>query len=80
MSEITFNSDEKANLVKKLQQYVANELGVEIGQFDGEFLLDFINVEMGHHFYNQGVRDARAVFDSRLETIDEDLYGILKDG
>lgn len=79
MREIIFNTDEKANLIEKLQRYVDRELGIELGQFDGDFLLDFISREMGPHFYNQGVRDARVVFDSRLETIDEDLYGILKE-
>jgi len=79
MREIIFNTDEKVNLIEKLQHYVDRELGIELGQFDGDFLLDFISREMGPHFYNQGVHDARAVFDSRLETIDEDLYGILKE-
>jgi uncharacterized protein (DUF2164 family) len=79
MSKISFNTDEKASLIEKLQRYVDRELGVELGQFDGDFLVDFISREMGPHFYNQGVRDAMAVFDSRLEAIDEDLYGILKD-
>ncbi|BCO19036.1 hypothetical protein KUC3_18930 [Alteromonas sp. KC3] len=79
MSDITFSSEEKSALVDKLQRYFNNELGVELGQFDGEFLLEFIAKEMGGVFYNCGLRDARAVFEARLESIDEDLYAIEKE-
>jgi uncharacterized protein (DUF2164 family) len=40
--------------------------------------LDFISKEMGGTFYNQGIRDARAVFEARVQSIDEDLYAIEK--
>lgn len=79
MSEISFSNKEKAALVEKLQHYFDSELGVELGQFDGEFLLEFIAKEMGGVFYNSGLRDARAVFEARLESIDEDLYAIEKE-
>lgn len=79
MNEITFNEEDKSTLVEKLQSYFDSELGVELGQFDGEFLLEFIAKEMGGVFYNSGVRDARAVLEKRLESIDEDLYAIEKE-
>jgi uncharacterized protein (DUF2164 family) len=79
MSEISFSNEEKVALVEKLQHYFDSELGVELGQFDGEFLLKFIAKEMGGVFYNSGLRDARAVFEARLESIDEDLYAIEKE-
>ncbi len=79
MNEITFNDEDKSTLVEKLQSYFDSELGVELGQFDGEFLLEFIAKEMGGVFYNSGVRDARAVLEKRLESIDEDLYAIEKE-
>lgn len=79
MNEITFNDEDKSTLVEKLQSYFDSELGIELGQFDGEFLLEFIAKEMGGVFYNSGVRDARAVLEKRLESIDEDLYAIEKE-
>jgi uncharacterized protein (DUF2164 family) len=79
VNEITFNDEDKSTLVEKLQSYFDSELGVELGQFDGEFLLEFIAKEMGGVFYNSGVRDARAVLEKRLESIDEDLYAIEKE-
>ncbi len=78
MSEIAFTREEKDALVAKLQRYFDDELHVDLGQFDGEFLLDFISKEMGASFYNKGVSDARAVVESRLQVIDEELYAIEK--
>ena len=78
MSEITFSRDEKEVLISKLQRYFEDELGTSLGQFDGDFLLDFISKEMGASFYNKGVNDARAVVTSRLQLIDEELYAIEK--
>lgn len=78
MSEITFSRDEKEVLISKLQRYFEDELGTTLGQFDGDFLLDFISKEMGASFYNKGVNDARAVVTSRLQVIDEELYAIEK--
>jgi len=41
MSDIAFTREEKDALVAKLQRYFDDELSVELGQFDGEFLLNF---------------------------------------
>ncbi|SVD13025.1 uncharacterized protein METZ01_LOCUS365879, partial [marine metagenome] len=46
MSDIAFTREEKDALVARLQRYFDDELSVELGQFDGEFLLDFISKEM----------------------------------
>lgn len=78
MSGIEFSSEQKATLVTKLQRYFEQELDVELGQFDGEFLLDFIAKEFGAAFYNQGLYDAQAVLESRLDTISEAIAEIEK--
>lgn len=79
MSEITFTNEEKAAMVDKLQTYFENELDHEIGQFDAEFLLDFISKEMGAYYYNRGLHDARAIFESRIESIDDEIYAVEKE-
>ena len=43
MSIIEFSHEEKEVLSHKLKDYVAKELDHEIGQFESEFLLDFIS-------------------------------------
>jgi uncharacterized protein (DUF2164 family) len=78
MSEIEFSKAEKDLIVQKIQAYLMDELDVEIGQFDAEFLLDFFSKEVGAYYYNQGLQDARAVINNKLEDIDEAIYEIEK--
>ena len=76
MSKIEFSAEQKAQLSQQLKAYVAEELDHEIGQFESEFLLDFITAKIGPHFYNQGIADAGAVIASRFEDITHALYEI----
>lgn len=79
MSEIKFTNQEKEAMVVKLQSYFEKELAQELGQFDAEFLLDFISKELGAYYYNRGLYDARLVLEERVQTIDDDLYAIEKE-
>jgi uncharacterized protein (DUF2164 family) len=78
MSEIEFSKQQKELIVEKIQKYLNDELDFDIGQFDAEFLLDFFSREIGAHYYNQGLQDARAVIASQLDNIDEAIYEIEK--
>lgn len=71
MSKIEFEQGDKQILLDKLQRYFTTELDYELGQFDGEFLLEFISKEMGAFYYNQGLYDAQAVFESKVEALSE---------
>jgi len=74
MANIEFNKDEKAILVRKLQGYFSEELQQKIGQFDAEFLLDFIGKEIGAYYYNHGLYDAQAVLSARMEDLQDAIY------
>lgn len=78
MSEIKFSAEEKAVIVEKLKRYFSVELDHDLGQFDAEFLLDFISSEMGAYYYNRGLSDARAVMQSKLDQVDDAIYEIEK--
>lgn len=78
MDDIKFNTEEKAQIVRKIQLYFIEELDQEIGQFDAEFLLDFFAGEIGSYFYNRGVYDAMQVLDERMETVKDALFEIEK--
>ncbi|WP_372836172.1 DUF2164 domain-containing protein [Pontibacterium sp.] len=78
MSEIKFSAEEKALIVEKLKRYFSVELDQDLGQFDAEFLLDFISSEMGAYYYNRGLSDARAVMQSKLDQVDDAIYEIEK--
>ncbi|ARU54250.1 hypothetical protein OLMES_0142 [Oleiphilus messinensis] len=78
MAEIKFNKAEKAAIVPKIQMYLSEELNLEVGQFDAEFLLDFFTEEIGPYYYNRGLGDAQAVLSERLESIGEAIYELEK--
>ncbi|WP_371189525.1 DUF2164 domain-containing protein [Thalassotalea maritima] len=78
MSDIEFTKQQKELMVAKLQSYFDKELHQDLGQFDAEFLLDFFSNELGAFYYNQGLHDARAVFEQRVQSIDDDIYAIEK--
>jgi uncharacterized protein (DUF2164 family) len=78
MSEIEFSKDEKQQLTGKLRDYFESELGHELGQFDAEFLLDFLAKELGPYFYNRGLYDAQAIMQSRIDAVMESIYEIEK--
>ena len=78
MSAIEFSNEEKETLVHKLSVYFLENFDQELGQFDGEFMLDFISKEIGPYYYNRGLFDARAILESRLELLTEAIYEIEK--
>lgn len=79
MAQITFDKQQKAQLVEKIQQYFEQSLDQEIGEFDAEFLLDFFSEQMGSHYYNQGLLDAQAAVAIQLDNINESIDSLIKD-
>ena len=78
MSEIKFSKEEKEIISKKIQMYFHEELDQDLGQFDAQFLLDFISEEVGPYYYNRGLYDAQAILEGRMESISEAIYDIEK--
>lgn len=76
MSEIKFSNEEKDILVQKLKTYFNDELDQDVGQFECQFLLDFISSEVGAFYYNKGLRDAQAVILGKIDDITDTLYEI----
>ncbi len=69
MSKIEFSKAERDDLIDKLARYLDRELDCEASALQLGFLLDFISEKMGPRFYNQGVRDAQTLFQSKLEDV-----------
>ncbi|KII75431.1 DUF2164 domain-containing protein [Vibrio renipiscarius] len=76
MSKIEFTSQQKKKMAGLLQDYLSDEVDMEIGQFDAEFLADFIIQKFGPAFYNQGVLDAQTILQRKLLDIADELYEI----
>ena len=73
MSEIKFSKEEKESLIPKIKMYLDEELDMEVGNFDAEFLLDFFSQEIGPYFYNRGIRDSLTMLDARMEEVKESI-------
>ena len=74
MQQITFSKDEKELIVRRILLYFSEELRQDIGQFDAEFLLDFISEELGAYYYNRGLYDAQAALTTKLDDIQDAIY------
>ncbi|KRC34530.1 MULTISPECIES: DUF2164 domain-containing protein [unclassified Lysobacter] len=74
MTDIAFSKDEQALIVRKIQLYVSEELKQPIGQFDAQFLLDFVSRELGAYYYNRGLYDAQAALSAKLEDVQDAIY------
>ncbi|WP_372770473.1 DUF2164 domain-containing protein [Pseudoalteromonas sp.] len=66
---IKLNDHDKQLCIEKLQNYFETELDTELGQFDADFLLDFIAKEIAASFYNQGLYDAQTLLQSKIDTL-----------
>ena len=78
MSNIEFDNQQKSVLMEKLQDYFSKELDFELGQFDSEFLLDFISQEIGAYYYNQGLADAQSLLAQKIDMLTEGFYELEK--
>ncbi|WP_334164093.1 DUF2164 domain-containing protein [Phenylobacterium sp.] len=78
MARIELEKPVREALVRALSRYLKDELDVEVGRMDALLFLDFISETMGPHFYNQGLADAQAILQARLEQISEAISEIEK--
>ena len=78
MAEIEFTKEQKEAIESKLKAYFHEELDRDLGQFEAQFLLDFLVDELGPYFYNQGLYDARALIEKRVDDITESIYELEK--
>lgn len=78
MSIVEFSKEEKVVITQKLQRYLADELALDIGAFDAEFLLDFLSKEVGCYFYNRGLYDAQTVLNTQVEGLSDAIIALEK--
>lgn len=74
MPQIALKEPEKAEAIEKLKQFCEQELQVELGSFDAQFLLEFFTEQLGWSIYNQGLADAFGLMENSLEEMSEKIY------
>jgi len=78
MVTIKFSKEEKDILVEKFKVYFESELDQEIGQFDAEFLIDFVSENLGGYYYNRGLSDAKVAIRSKLDDVETEIESLEK--
>ena len=76
MIKTPLSAPKKQQLVAQLQTYCNQQLDCELGEFDAEFLFDFVVEHFSPEFYNQGLRDAQVILQQRLYSITEAIEEI----
>ncbi len=74
MPRIDLDKDTREKLTHGLSRYLKDELDLEVRGFDAQFLLDFITERLGPYYYNQGLHDAQALFQKKIESITDAVY------
>lgn len=74
MAQIELNPQTRQALTETLKQYLDTELGVQLGGFETQFLLDFFAEQIGCYYYNQGLADALTAMQGKLEECSELVY------
>lgn len=75
---ITFTPQQRNELIQRVRSYCEGELSLELGRFDVEFLVDFFTKEIGPVYYNQGLFDAVAMLDKRVDDLRESMLTLEK--
>ena len=76
MKKIAFEKPERAAIVSQIQRYFVAELDSEIGAIPAELLLEFFTETVGPFYYNQGLKDAQAVFARQIDNVNDEIYGL----
>lgn len=66
--------ERRALLVKALTRHFEAEFDEPLSDFRAQGLVDFFLRELGPPVYNQGVRDAAAYVQGKLNDIDGEIY------
>ncbi len=75
---IDFTPSQRAEMIERVRAYCSNELSIELGRFDTEFLVDFFTREIAPYYYNQGLLDAQAALLKRMDDVKEAIMSLEK--
>jgi len=71
---VRLSPERRASLLEALKRYFLKEFDEPLSEFRAEGLLDLFIRELGPPLYNQGVRDAAAFMQGKLNDIDGEVY------
>ncbi|WP_028117228.1 DUF2164 domain-containing protein [Ferrimonas senticii] len=78
MDKLNLSRPQTEQLAQAIQHYCQQEFEVDLGQFEAEFLLQFVVDKVAPEIYNQALLDAQALLENRVNDWRDDLYQIEK--
>jgi uncharacterized protein (DUF2164 family) len=76
VARIAFDKQARESLARLLVRQLREEFELEIAPMDGQRLLDVLATSLGPAFYNQGLKDAQAAVQARVDDIAEAIAGL----
>ena len=71
---IRLSDERRAQMLRSLRRFFANELDHDFGELAAERILDFFARELGAPVYNQAIQDARAFLQTKLDDLEGEFY------
>jgi uncharacterized protein (DUF2164 family) len=71
---IKLTEERRERIVASLKGFFANELDLEISDFQAGLILDFCVREVGAPVYNQAIQDARRFIQDKLADLEGEFY------
>jgi uncharacterized protein (DUF2164 family) len=75
---IKLPKEEKAEIIKNIQNYFEEERSETIGDLSAEQFIDFMIKELGPYIYNKAITDARVLINEKINQIEDELYSLEK--
>ena len=76
MPKMAFDRATQEALARRLVRRLHDEFDLDIAPMDGQRLIDILSEMLGPAWYNQGLRDAQAALQSRVDDIAEAIAGL----
>ncbi|MCF7807974.1 MAG: DUF2164 domain-containing protein [Candidatus Marinimicrobia bacterium] len=73
-----FSRELKDLMIDKIKAYTQTELDHELGNFEAEFLIDFITETFGPLYYNQAIQDVQVHLSAALDSMGERMVELEK--
>jgi uncharacterized protein (DUF2164 family) len=76
MARVAFDKAQREALARVLVKRLRDEFDLEVAPMDGQRLLDVLAESFGAAYYNQGLRDAQAAVQARVDDMAEAIAGL----
>lgn len=73
MRKIDITAEEKKLMINEIKRYFEEERDEEIGDLQGDLILDFFMEQLAPVIYNRGIKDMQAYFTEKIDDMYEHM-------